>query len=196
MKMGEEESDTEAAVEKKETEKYLLDCLKEMVRIPTFVPPGEHYGEIIDMLIPMLGDLGFECERVDMPADIYETRQKAKELSGVRANLLATKDYGAKESVDLYTHLDVVPADESPVGCPLLLLAIYLGRRPGAFRAFLGDEGPALRAETFVRIRQSREVAGIAAWDASRNGFHDLGGHAVHGPPLPGGRDGQGGSSP
>lgn len=102
----------EETVESKETEKYLLDCLKEMVGIPTFVPPGEHYGEIIDLLIPVLGDLGFECERVDMPADIYETRQKAKELRGVRANLLATKDYGAKESVDIYTHLDVVPAGE------------------------------------------------------------------------------------
>ena len=100
-------------VESEETQKYLIDCLKELVRIPTFVPPGEHYGEIVEWLIPVLDDFGFKCERIDVPADIYETRQKTTgELSGERANLLATKDYGAKESVDIYTHLDVVPAGE------------------------------------------------------------------------------------
>ncbi|MEA2075315.1 MAG: ArgE/DapE family deacylase [Euryarchaeota archaeon] len=99
-------------VEKKETQKYLIGCLKKLVKIPTFVPPGEHYGEIVDWLIPVFNDLGFKCERVDMPVDIYKTRQRTEELSGVRANLLATKDCGAKESVDVYTHLDVVPAGE------------------------------------------------------------------------------------
>ncbi|MHC1623994.1 MAG: M20 family metallopeptidase [Candidatus Methanospirareceae archaeon] len=109
MRMGEEKK-VEETVERKETQKYLIECLKELVRIPTFVPPGEHYGEIVDWLIPVFNDLGFKCERVDLPADIYEVRQKTEELSGVRANLLATKDCGAKESVDIYTHLDVVPA--------------------------------------------------------------------------------------
>jgi succinyl-diaminopimelate desuccinylase len=99
-------------VEREETQRYLIDCLRELVRIPTFVPPGEHYGEIVDWLIPVFDNFGFKCERIDMPADIYETRQKTEELSGERANLLATKDYGAKESVDIYTHLDVVPAGE------------------------------------------------------------------------------------
>ncbi len=47
-----------------------------------------------------------------MPEDVYEARQKSAELSGERVNLLATKDFGAKESVDIYTHLDVVPAGE------------------------------------------------------------------------------------
>ena len=118
MRMGEERKmevarkgeALEEAVERNEAQKYLINCLKEMVRIPTFVPPGEHYGEIVDWLIPILDNLGFECERIEMPADIYETRQKTAELSGERVNLLATKDYGAKESVDIYTHLDVVPA--------------------------------------------------------------------------------------
>ncbi len=92
--------------------KYLIDSLKELVRIPTSVPPGENYGKIVDWLIPVFDDLGFECERIEMPADIYEARQKSAELSGERVNLLATKDCGAKESVDIYTHLDVVPAGE------------------------------------------------------------------------------------
>jgi len=111
--MMSDEKKVEETVEGEETEKYLINCLTELVRIPTFVPPGEHYGEIVDWLISVLYDFGFKCERIDVPTDIYETRQKTTgELSGERANLLATKDYGAKESVDIYTHLDVVPAGE------------------------------------------------------------------------------------
>jgi len=97
-------------VERKEKE--LIDYLKELVRIPTFVPPGENYGKIVDWLIPLFEDFGFRCERIEMPEDVYEARQKSTELSGERVNLLASKDFGAKESVDIYTHLDVVPAGE------------------------------------------------------------------------------------
>ncbi|MBC8521456.1 MAG: ArgE/DapE family deacylase [Methanomicrobia archaeon] len=104
------EEKLERAVERKEKE--LINCLEELVSVPTFVPPGENYGKIVDMLIPVFEDLGFECERIEMPADVYEARQKSPELSGERVNLLATKDFGAKESVDIYTHLDVVPAGE------------------------------------------------------------------------------------
>ncbi|MCW3134377.1 MAG: ArgE/DapE family deacylase [Methanophagales archaeon] len=102
--------DLEKSVEREEKE--LIDYLKKLVRIPTFVPPGENYGKIVDWLIPVFEDFGFRCERVEMPEDVYEARQKSAELSGERVNLLATKDFGAEESVDIYTHLDVVPAGE------------------------------------------------------------------------------------
>jgi len=108
----EEKEELEKAVERKEKEEYLLHCLKELVRIPTFVPPGENYGKIVDWLIPVFEGFGFKCERIEMPEDVYEARQKSAELSGERVNLLATKDFGAKENVDIYTHLDVVPAGE------------------------------------------------------------------------------------
>lgn len=91
---------------------YLIDSLKALVRIPTYVPPGENYGMIVDWLIPVFADLGFECERIEMPEEVYEARQKSEELSGERVNLLATKDCGANESIDIYTHLDVVPAGD------------------------------------------------------------------------------------
>jgi succinyl-diaminopimelate desuccinylase len=106
----EEKENLDKAVESKE--KYLIDYLMELVRIPTFVPPGENYGKIVDRLIPVFEDFGFECERIEMPEDVYEARQKSAELSGERVNLLATNDFGAEESVDIYTHLDVVPAGE------------------------------------------------------------------------------------
>ena len=102
----------EETVERGETQRYLIDCLKELVRIPTFVPPGENYGKIVDLLIPVFEDLGFGCERIEMPEKVYEARQKKEELRGERVNLLATKDFGAEESIVMYTHLDVVPAGE------------------------------------------------------------------------------------
>jgi succinyl-diaminopimelate desuccinylase len=93
-------------------EKELIGWLTELVRIPTFVPPGENYGKIVDWLIPVFEGFGFQCERIEMPDDVYESKQKNNELRGERANLLATKNCGAKESVVIYTHLDVVPAGE------------------------------------------------------------------------------------
>ncbi|MBE0515767.1 MAG: ArgE/DapE family deacylase [Methanophagales archaeon] len=104
--------DLEETVERGETERYLIDCLKGLVRIPTFVPPGEHYGKIVEVLIPVFEDLGFGCERITIPEKVYEARQKREELRGERVNLLATKDFGAEESIVIYTHLDVVPAGE------------------------------------------------------------------------------------
>ena len=156
MRIGGEKK-VEEAVEKKETEKYLIDCLTELVRIPTFVPPGEHYGEIVDWLIPVFNDLGFKCERVDMPADIYEARQKTEELSGVRANLLATKDYGAKESVDVYTHLDVVPAGEG-WSTPPFEPAIKDGRIYG--RGVADSKGSVASLLTALRIMNEQELEG------------------------------------
>jgi len=98
------------SVERRENE--LIGYLNELVRIPTFVPPGKNYARIVDMLIPVFVDFGFQCERIDMPEDVYEAKQKNDDLRGARANLIATKDTGADESVLIYTHLDVVPAGE------------------------------------------------------------------------------------
>ncbi|MDI6884900.1 MAG: ArgE/DapE family deacylase [archaeon] len=112
-KMEEEiKEDLEEIAEREETQKYLIDCLKELVRIPTFVPPGENYGKIVDWLILVFEDFGFGCERIAMPEEVYEARQKKEELRGERVNLLATKNFGAEESIVIYTHLDVVPAGE------------------------------------------------------------------------------------
>ncbi len=156
MRIGGEKK-VEETVEKNETEKYLIGCLTELVRIPTFVPPGEHYGEIVDWLIPVFNDLGFKCERVDMPADIYESRQKTEELSGERANLLATKDYGAKESVDVYTHLDVVPAGEG-WSTPPFEPAIKDGRIYG--RGVADSKGSVASLLTALSIMNEQELEG------------------------------------
>jgi len=110
-----EERELDKLVEERENE--LMEYLSELVSIPTFVPPGENYGEIVDRLIPKFNDLGFRCERIELPRDVLHRIQDETEgLSGERVNLLAVKDSssssGAKESLDIYTHLDVVPAGE------------------------------------------------------------------------------------
>ncbi|MBN1455482.1 MAG: ArgE/DapE family deacylase [Methanomicrobia archaeon] len=99
-------------VEQKDMQQFLIETLTALIKFPTFVPPGEHYGEIVDWLISMLTGFGFVCERIDIPQEIVNVRLKDADLHGVRANLIATKAYAARESVDLYTHLDVVPAGE------------------------------------------------------------------------------------
>jgi len=123
MNMGDmgEERELDKLVEERENE--LIEYLSELVKIPTFVPPGENYGEIIDWLIPKFNDLGFRCERIELPQDVVHRIQDDTEgLSGERVNLLAVKSSdsdsgsgsssGAKETLDIYTHLDVVPAGE------------------------------------------------------------------------------------
>jgi len=109
---GEREHNLREMVAREETERYLLDLLSALVRIPTVVPPGEHYGEIVESLIPVVAAMGFEAERIEMPEELFNARQQTGDLRGERANLLATKEYRAAESVDFYTHLDVVPAGE------------------------------------------------------------------------------------
>ncbi|MHC1579715.1 MAG: M20 family metallopeptidase [Candidatus Alkanophagales archaeon] len=96
----------------------LLRLLRRLVAIRTDVPPGENYDEIIDFLIPKFEAFGFECEKVEMPQEVYEARQKQEGLRGERVNLVARRDVGAgggagagaKERITVYTHLDVVPA--------------------------------------------------------------------------------------
>ncbi|MDF2954584.1 MAG: Acetylornithine deacetylase/Succinyl-diaminopimelate desuccinylase [Candidatus Alkanophagales archaeon MCA70_species_2] len=98
----------------KKREDELLNLLKELVAIRTDVPPGENYEEIVDFLISGLGALGFKCEKIKMPQDVYEVRQKQECLRGERVNLLARRDVTggtkARERLTIYTHLDVVPA--------------------------------------------------------------------------------------
>lgn len=94
-------------VERKE--EHIIAYLQDLVKIRTFVPPGENYGKIVDYLLPLFEKLKFKCEKIEMPRDIYEERQKRGFLKGKRVNLLASKYCDAKKTLIIYTHLDVVP---------------------------------------------------------------------------------------
>jgi succinyl-diaminopimelate desuccinylase len=88
---------------------YLLTVLKDLVGFKTIVPPGGSYYEIVDYLLTIFKGLGFETEKIVMPQEIFQSKCSDSRLSGDRVNLRAILDVGAKETLVIYTHLDVVP---------------------------------------------------------------------------------------
>ncbi|MEA1944600.1 MAG: ArgE/DapE family deacylase [Euryarchaeota archaeon] len=89
-----------------------LRILTDLVNMPTVVPPGDNYEEIVDYLMIKFSDLGFKVEEVCIPEDIFRQKMKNPELHGKRANLHTYLDVGADQTLVIYTHLDVVPAGD------------------------------------------------------------------------------------
>jgi succinyl-diaminopimelate desuccinylase len=93
-------------------EKYLLDVLGDLIAFKTVAPPGSHYNEIIDYLATVFKSMGFQTEKIVMPQEIFEAKCQDPRLTGDRVNLQANLDVGAKETLVIYTHVDVVPAGD------------------------------------------------------------------------------------
>ncbi len=94
-------------VEQLDSEKFMR-ILKKLISIKTVVPPANNYREYVDAISPYFKDLGFSLEEVVMPEELV--KQIPLSLEGPRINLVATKEYGQKEFVSFYGHMDVVPA--------------------------------------------------------------------------------------
>jgi acetylornithine deacetylase/succinyl-diaminopimelate desuccinylase family protein len=92
---------------------YLMDVLRDLIGFQTVAPPGRFYNEVVDYLSPIFEGMGFEVKKIVMPKEIFEARCEDERLFGDRANLLAKLDVGAKETLVIYTHLDVVPPGEN-----------------------------------------------------------------------------------
>jgi len=90
---------------------YLLDLLKNIIRFKTVAPPGSCYEEIVDWLVPIFQDMGFKTEKLVMPQDVFATKCSDQRLVGDRFNLRADISMGAKKTLVIYAHLDVVPAE-------------------------------------------------------------------------------------
>ncbi|MFW9984151.1 MAG: M20 family metallopeptidase [Candidatus Odinarchaeota archaeon] len=88
----------------------LVSLLEELIRIPTVVPPGNNYEEMVHYLEPIFQSLGYTTEQVSIPTD--EIAKIPYQLEGPRVNLVAHRDYGQKEPVTIYAHMDVVPIEE------------------------------------------------------------------------------------
>ena len=89
----------------------LLNVLKDIIGFKTVAPPGCCYEEIVDYLMPIFRDMGFKTEKVTMPADVFIAKCQDPRLIGDRFNLKAEMNVGAKETLVIYAHLDVVPAE-------------------------------------------------------------------------------------
>jgi len=88
---------------------YLLDMLRDIIGFETIAPPGSHYQEIVDHLVPVFGDMGFETEVLVMPEEVFTAKCDDPRLLGDRVNLMAKMDAGAEKTLVIYAHLDVVP---------------------------------------------------------------------------------------
>ncbi len=88
-----------------------INTLGELVRIPTQVPPGENYEEIMNFVSSKLKELDFEVENIYIPRELFEKKNpRLTHLKGERVNLSALKNVGADKTLLINTHLDVVPA--------------------------------------------------------------------------------------
>ena len=91
-----------------------ISTLGELVRIKTQVPPGENYAEAVDYMALRLKELGFGVERIPMSRELFERKNpRLSHLEGERVNLSAIKNTGAKKTLLINTHLDVVPAGDN-----------------------------------------------------------------------------------
>ncbi len=96
------------AVEQKR--ERIITLLRDLIKIPTVVPPGNNYGDLVDFVEPLFKKLGFSTERVIVPDE--HIKAIPYPLEGPRINLVATREHGKKEAVTIYAHMDVVPIEE------------------------------------------------------------------------------------
>jgi succinyl-diaminopimelate desuccinylase len=81
-----------------------VEVLENLIRIDTSVPPGRNYEKVVDYLEPLFKDLGFETQKVFIPAE------HAEGMEG-RVNLVAHRRRAGKPRLIFYGHIDVVPAE-------------------------------------------------------------------------------------
>ena len=94
--------------------KETIKTLDELVRFHTHVPPGENYEKAVDYAAARLENLGFEIEKINMSRELFEKKNpRLTHLLGDRVNLSAIKNVGAKKTLLINTHLDVVPASQN-----------------------------------------------------------------------------------
>jgi len=96
-------------------EQYLVETLREIIRVDTSIPPGENYGKLLDIIEPEFRKFDCETQRVLVPDD--KEKMEAEGLSGPRENLVASLG-SDKPKLSVYAHTDVVPVDDSWTKAP------------------------------------------------------------------------------
>ena len=106
-----------ALIESKEEE--LIQLTQALVRIPTINPPGDYYGDCIELLRRRLEDRGFEINIIRAEGTPGDNEQYP------RLNIIARKE-GSRSGpcVHFNSHIDVVPPglgwDEDPFDAKLI----------------------------------------------------------------------------
>ncbi|RJP24652.1 MAG: M20 family peptidase [Candidatus Abyssobacteria bacterium SURF_5] len=156
-------------------EQYLVDILREMIRIDTSVPPGRNYEKFNDLVEPEFKRFGLKTQRVLVPDDT--PKMAAEKLSGPRENLVASLKNDLPK-VSVYAHTDVVPADSSwtydPFGAE-----VVDGRLYG--RGTVDDKGPIACVLGALKIIQEMGLAAKFDIDCLLCTDEEFGGHYTPG---------------
>lgn len=84
--------------------------LKKLVRVPTVNPPGEHYGDITEMLARELKASGLQAQRLQVPEKLLRRTLPTEQHGFPRYNVLGFLPVrGAKKTLHFNAHYDVVP---------------------------------------------------------------------------------------
>jgi succinyl-diaminopimelate desuccinylase len=81
-----------------------IEVLKDLISIDTTVPPGSNYDKAVNHLEPLFKELGFDTNRIIIPAEYAEGRKG-------RINLICHRREKDKPRLIFYAHIDVVPAE-------------------------------------------------------------------------------------
>lgn len=81
--------------------------LARMLAVDTTFPPGTGYLPFAELMEELLEPLGFDCERVIVPPELW----RAEGSHGERVNLLARRGVG-RPVCSIYFHVDTVPPGE------------------------------------------------------------------------------------
>jgi succinyl-diaminopimelate desuccinylase len=86
----------------------LVTFLQQLIRLRTVNPPGENYGPITTRLTTELRSLGLKVRRIPIPRRLQQKTQPEL-VDYPRYNVIGFLDVGARKTIHLNAHYDVVP---------------------------------------------------------------------------------------
>jgi len=92
----------------KRHESDLVAFLQKLIRLRTVNPPGENYGPITRLLASELRSLGLKVRRIPISRRL-QTKTQPDLIDYPRYNVIGFLDAGAKKTIHLNAHFDVVP---------------------------------------------------------------------------------------
>jgi succinyl-diaminopimelate desuccinylase len=135
----------------------LLDVLGRLVAVPTVNPPGESYGEMVEVLHSIMEDAGYDVSAVEVPRDYLE-RYIPQHADHPRYVVIARAGSG-RPVIHFNSHYDVVPPGE--------------GWSRDPFR--LSVEGDLVYGRGVVDMKGGMAAAILAAQAAAMAGAGDFG---------------------
>ena len=88
---------------------YSVEVLRELIKIPTVSPQGDHYGEAAELLARELGGLGFSVEVLRVPREYQEAKCKN---AGANPRYIVLGRRGEGRRLHFNGHYDVVPGGQ------------------------------------------------------------------------------------